>query len=85
MPQAPITATLSPSEWHLVEAIRALPDSPLRERTTRILEELLFYVGSPRCQGMGVDGFPCGEPGSSCEECQAVWDLLDSIAQRVEV
>ena len=74
-----ITETLSPSEWQLIQAIRALPDSTLRDRTHEVLGRLLFYLQNPRCQGMGAEGFPCGEPVSTCEECGQVWDLLDMI------
>jgi hypothetical protein len=82
MPDSTITAVLSPSEWRLVQAIRNVPDSRLHNRATEVLEDLLYYINNPRCQGMGVEGFPCGEPTSTCEECHAIWDLLDSIAER---
>ena len=83
MSESPITATLSPSEWRLIAAIRALPESTLRDRTHEVLGQLLFYVQNPRCQGIGAEGFPCGEPVSTCTECHQVWDLLDGIAERV--
>ncbi len=83
MSEVPSNVTLSPSEWRLVEAIRALPESGLRERTLEVMGELLFYVQNPRCQGIGAEGFPCGEPVSTCEECHAVWDFLDQLASRV--
>jgi hypothetical protein len=82
MPETTVNAVLSPSEWRLVQAVRAVPAGRLHNRTTEVLENLLFYVNNPRCEGMGVEGFPCGEPASSCEECHEIWDLLDSIAER---
>jgi hypothetical protein len=85
MSEAPITATLSQAEFRLIEAIRALPDSTLQKRTHEVLGELLFFVQNPRCQGIGAEGFPCGEPVSTCEECHQVWDLLDGIASRLKV
>ena len=84
MPEPTITAVLSPSEWSLIQGLRRLPESPLRDRMNEVLEGLLFYVKNPRCQGMGPEGFACGDPQSTCEECQQVWDLLDSLAGRVE-
>ena len=84
MPEPTITAVLSPSEWRLVQAIRSLPESRLRDRMTEVLDGLLFYVQNPRCEGMGVEGFPCGDPVSTCEECHQIWDLLGTIADRVE-
>jgi hypothetical protein len=85
MSETPITASLSQAEFRLIEAIRALPDSTLQKRTHEVLGELLFFVQNPRCQGIGAEGFPCGEPVSTCEECHQVWDLLDGIAARLKV
>ncbi len=84
MPEPTITEVLSPSEWRLIQGIRELPESKLRNRTSEVLEGLLFYVKNPRCQGIGAEGFPCGDPVSTCEECHQIWDLLDNIAERVE-
>ncbi|BDU77185.1 hypothetical protein [Mesoterricola sediminis] len=84
MSQKPVQVELNEAEWRLVQAIRALPESSLRGRVHGVLEDLLFYVANPRCQGMGAEGFPCGEPVTSCEACHEVWDLLDSLATRVK-
>ena len=83
MPEPTITAALSPSEWRLVQGLRGLPESRLRGRIIEVLESLLFYVRNPRCEGMGVEGFPCGEPKAPCEECHEIWDLLESISERI--
>ena len=83
MPEPTITAVLSPSEWRLVQGLRDLPESRLRGRMTEVMESLLFYVRNPRCEGIGAEGFPCGEPVSTCEECHQVWDLLEAISDRV--
>jgi hypothetical protein len=77
-----INVGLTEPEWNLIQGIRALPESPLRERVHDTLFELLFYIANPRCQGMGVEGFPCGDPRSSCEDCHRIWDLLDQISFR---
>jgi hypothetical protein len=45
--------------------------------------ELLFFFRTPRCQGIGIEGFPCGDPRSSCEDCHQIWDMLDRVAERV--
>jgi hypothetical protein len=84
MSEPTITAVLSPAEWRLIESVRGLPESKLRDRIFEVLDSLLFYVRNPRCEGMGVEGFPCGEPASTCEECHQVWDLLEGLAQRVD-
>jgi hypothetical protein len=84
MPEPTVTVALNPAEWRLVQNMRGLPDSPLRDRIAEVLDGLLFYARTPRCQGMGPEGFPCGEPVSTCEECHQVWDLLESISERVK-
>jgi hypothetical protein len=83
MAQPTIHAELSPSEGRLLLAIREIPEGNLRERALEVMGELVFFVGQARCQGMGVEGFPCGEPRSSCEACQEVWDVLDRLASQV--
>jgi hypothetical protein len=84
MPEPTITAVLSPSEWRLIQGIRDLPESKLRGRITEVLDDLLYYVRNPRCEGMGPEGFACGDPVSTCEECHQIWDLLQAISDRVE-
>ncbi len=84
MPETIIQADLSPAEWKLVQALRGLPESDQRERMFEVIGELLFFVQNPRCQGVGAEGFPCGEPRSSCDECHQTWDLLEGLTVRVE-
>ena len=66
MSDAPIQATLSPAEWKLVQELRTLPDSPLKD------------------QGVGIEGFPCGTPQSSCEDCHRIWSTLELISERAK-
>ena len=73
---------LSAAEWKLIQDLRALPDAALRTRVQTSLNELLFFFQNPKCQGMGVEGFPCGDPRSSCEDCHQIWDTLDKVAER---
>jgi len=73
---------LSAAEWKLIQDLRALPDAALRTRVQASLNELLFFFQNPKCQGMGVEGFPCGDPRSSCEDCHQIWDTLDKVAAR---
>lgn len=73
---------LSPAEWQLVQSLRSLPDQALRDRMQASLGELLYFFQTPRCQGLGVDGFPCGDPRSSCDDCHQIWDTLDMVAAR---
>ena len=83
MPETNITAVLTPTEWRLIESSRGLPAGKLHNRTREVLEDLLFSGRNPRCEGMGVEGFPCGEPKAPCEECHEIWDLLESISERI--
>ncbi|MBK8573301.1 MAG: hypothetical protein IPN91_11825 [Holophagaceae bacterium] len=75
---------LSAAEWKLIQDLRALPDGPLRSRVHASLGELLYFFQNPKCQGVGVDGFPCGTPRSSCDDCHQIWEALDKVAERVK-
>jgi hypothetical protein len=73
---------LSATEWKFIQDLRALPNDPLRSRVLTSLDELLYFFRTPRCQGIGVEGFPCGDPRSSCDDCHQIWDALDKVAAR---
>jgi hypothetical protein len=73
---------LNPAEWTLIQELRSLPDEALRSRMQTSMRELLFFFRTPKCQGMGIEGFPCGDPRSSCEDCHQIWDMLDKVAER---
>ena len=79
MSENPIHADLTAAEWSLIQALRDVPESALRDRVHQVFTELIFFVRNPRCQGMGNEGFPCGEPPVSCDECHGVWDALEKI------
>jgi hypothetical protein len=80
-----IQTTLSDEEWKIVMALREIPDSPLRAKVSGLLGELVRFIQQPRCLGMQSDGFPCGTPNTSCEECQQMLRVLDDLAARVPV
>jgi hypothetical protein len=73
---------LSAAEWKLIQDLRELPDEALRERVQASLQELLYFFRTPKCEGMGVEGFPCGVPRSSCDDCHQIWEMLDRVAER---
>ena len=75
---------LSAAEWTFIQNLRALPDEALRTRVHASLNELLFFFRNPKCQGLGAEGFPCGEPRSSCDDCQQIWEMLDKVAERAK-
>ena len=80
-----IQTNLSTEEWKIVMALREIPDSPLRAKVSGLLTELMRFIQQPRCLGMQSDGFPCGTPHTSCEECQHMLKVLDDLAARVPV
>ena len=82
MTQPTAPPELSPAELGLILELRALPDDALRNRVQASFHELLFFFQNPKCQGIGVEGFPCGDPRSSCEDCHQIWDMLDKVAER---
>ena len=83
MTDTAIQTTLSAEEWKIVMALREIPDSPLRAKVSGLLAELMRFIQQPRCLGMQADGFPCGTPSTSCEECRQMLDVLDDLAARV--
>lgn len=84
MLQEPVHATLNAEEWQLLLALRDIPESPLRTKTLGLLRDLAFYLRQPRCGGLQSDGFPCGSPHTSCEDCQQVYAFLDDLSERLE-
>ncbi|MBI1753058.1 MAG: hypothetical protein HY014_01435 [Acidobacteria bacterium] len=83
-PQSIDHPELSAAEWAFIKNLRALPDEVLRSRVHASLNELLYFFQNPKCQGIGVEGFPCGDPRSSCEDCHQIWDMLDKVAARTK-
>jgi hypothetical protein len=83
MGQAPISLTLTPAEYRLVTTLRDLPESPLRDRVHRLLEDLLAFARNPRCPELQADGAPCGDPGSDCDQCQVVLGMLEAMERRL--
>ena len=83
MSEPTTSAALTASEWKLIREIRSLPGGVDQVRVHEILGEFLFYIRNPRCQGVGPEGYPCGDPRSSCEQCHQIWSLLDELEARV--
>lgn len=74
---------LTPQEQSLLALFRALPEGEAQATMLRILGSFAHHVKEPRCLGMGVEGFPCGEPPMACEDCHKVWDLVDRLASPI--
>jgi hypothetical protein len=76
-------ASLNAAELRLIQSLRELPESQVKDKVHGILLDLLFYVRNPRCQGVMPEGYPCGDPRATCEECHQIWNLLEQIEARV--
>jgi hypothetical protein len=75
---------LRPDERKLVEALRAIPESPLRERLSAFLSELADFVAAPSCAEMQADGAPCTSAQAACDECRKMTALLDGLRSRLQ-
>ena len=83
MGQAPIPLYVSPAEYRMITTLRDMPESPLRDRVHRVLDELLAFARNPKCSELQADGAPCSNPSADCEQCQVVLGMLDHLERRV--
>jgi hypothetical protein len=74
-----ISLSVTPDELRLITTLRDLPESPLRDRIRRLLEDLLAFARNPHCGEYQADGVPCADPRADCDQCQVVLDLLDRL------
>lgn len=81
MTEANVSMTVTAAERRLLTTLRDIPESPLRQRVERLLEELITYVRYPRCQWMQGDGVPCGTVDRDCEQCAHLVELLDHLSE----
>lgn len=79
----PVQVSLSPAEWKLVSDLRAIPESPLKERLDALLGELVKFAIDPKCAESQADGVPCTNTAADCESCRRVTDLIDLLRRRV--
>lgn len=75
---------LRPEERKLVDALRAIPPSPLRERLAQLVSELADFVAAPGCAEMQADGVPCTSAQASCDECRKMTALLEGLRSRLQ-
>lgn len=76
---------LTSEERRLVEALRSIPPSPLRERLATLVAELADFVTSPGCSEIQADGAPCHSAQASCDECRKLTELLEGLRTRLHV
>ena len=82
MNQAGVTMTLDEKEARLIRALRDLPQSPLRARLQRFMDELSRFIQHPRCESMQADGVPCRNVENDCEHCSHMNEMLARIIER---
>ena len=75
---------LQANERRLVDALRAIPPSPLRDRLEQLVSELLDFVAAPGCAELQADGAPCTSAQVSCDECRKVTALLEGLRSRLQ-
>jgi hypothetical protein len=83
MVQERIHLAVSPEEYRIITTLRDMPESPLRERVQRLLDEVLEFARNPRCFEYQADGVPCADPEADCDQCQVVLAMLDRLEQRL--
>lgn len=77
-----VTMTLSPSEERLIKTLRDIPESKLRDRVHRLMDELVTFVQFPRCDQIQADGVPCHDVDSDCDQCAHLAEMLERIVKR---
>jgi hypothetical protein len=79
----PLHVALEDDEWKLVAALRDIPPSPLRDRMSLLIDELVAFVANPGCPEIQADGVPCSSAQMSCDRCRHMTDLLDALRERL--
>jgi hypothetical protein len=75
---------LRPEERKLVEALRSIPESPLRDRLLQLVSELADFVAAPGCAEMQADGAPCSSAQAACDECRKLTGLIEGLRTRLQ-
>jgi hypothetical protein len=75
---------LRPEERKLVEALRSIPESPLRERLLQLVSELADFVAAPGCAELQADGAPCSSAQAACDECRKLLGLIEGLRSRLQ-
>ncbi len=77
------TLTVTPSELRMITTLRDMPESPLRDRVGKLLEDLLAFARNPRCHELQADGVPCENPAADCDQCRVVLEMLETMGRRL--
>jgi hypothetical protein len=77
-------AGLSTEERALVETLREVPESPLRDLLKTLVGELARFAAQPACAEMQADGAPCASAQAACDECRKMTELLEGLRTRLQ-
>ena len=78
-----LNVTVSPAELRLLTILRDMPESPLRDRVHKLLDDLLAFAANPKCPEFQPDGVPCANPEADCDQCQVVLAMLQTLEGRI--
>jgi hypothetical protein len=79
MSQHLIAASLTPSEYRLVQSLREAPECSLKNRVNALVEALVSMAKEPRCAEQQADGVPCASVHANCDQCVQVTRMLEGL------
>ncbi|HJU83331.1 MAG TPA: hypothetical protein VJ600_03900 [Holophagaceae bacterium] len=71
---------IAPYEFRLLETLRRLPAERQPGMARACTEMVLLAERSATCPGPGVDGFSCGSPITTCEQCREFIQAFQALA-----
>jgi hypothetical protein len=74
---------LTAEEAKLLGALRAIPESRLRDLAFTLVSELAEFVANPSCPELQADGAPCPTAETACDECRRVSAVLEGLRTRL--
>ncbi len=74
---------LTPEEYVIIRTLREMPESQIKRRVVRLMDELVSFARNPRCHELQADGVPCERPSNDCDTCQVVAQMLDVLARQI--
>jgi hypothetical protein len=81
--RAPFPVALDEQELRLIRSLREIPPSPLRDRMTELIREVVAFVASPACSEAQADGAPCCDVHAACDCCGRMLGLLERLRGRL--
>lgn len=67
----------------VAERLELIPDGPMRDGVVRLVNRLLDFSVSCRCDESQGDGVPCGSVFTQCSGCPKCLALLQEIEARL--